>query len=73
MCTYLLLCGRHHRWDGGQAGWTGGDGRGQEKGGRHGHGWGRLPTTVVPDSEVDIRAQRTLKRDSATVASFISV
>lgn len=34
---------------------------------------GRPPTSVVPDSEVGIGAQRTLKGDTATVASFISV
>lgn len=34
---------------------------------------GRPPTSVVPDSEVGIGPQRTLKGDTATVASFISV
>lgn len=34
---------------------------------------GRPLTSVVPDSEVGIRAQRTLKGDTATIASFISV
>lgn len=55
----------------GQASWTGVGGGREEVGGRHGHGW--PPTSVVPDSEVGIRAQRTLKGDTATVTSFISV
>lgn len=33
----------------------------------------RLPTSVVPDCKVGIRAHRTLKGDLATVANFISV
>lgn len=57
----------------GQTAWAGG-GRGrEEEGGRNEQSCRRPPTLVVPDCEVGIGAQRTLKGDSATVADFISV